>query len=172
MTLKNNPNVEVKETISEEAKNYELLEKMIQPLITKEWPNQINRVIFNEEDWTETHIQIIKKWLKTLHNEKIELLLVNIKKDHWKFISKWNYIYLEKWYKNIGKEYRVTLDTMFNWTHKEWKITLLPEELSLLIPKIEENIKQYLKYKKDSDAWIVKKIVKTKYNQLKNAINF
>jgi len=33
MTLKNNPNIEGEKTISQEAKNYELLEKMVEPLV-------------------------------------------------------------------------------------------------------------------------------------------
>ena len=94
--------IDSKEIIPEDASNYKLIEKLIEPLIIKRWPNQKNRVTFTEKSldnkpWTETSIKIIKRGLELSNNERIELLLVNMKKENWIVTSKANLIILIKW---------------------------------------------------------------------------
>ena len=168
-----NQKISEKLEMSPEKQNYEQLEKMIQPLITKKWPNQRNRVDFIEENWTETHIEVIKRGLKLSHNEELELKLININIEHKQYRSKINIIILKKWYEEVKSEYKVLLSTWFNWANpKENPIELSTEEFKTLIPKIKENIEQYISYKKSKKSWNIRDQLKIQYDQLKNAVDF
>ena len=170
--------IDSKEIIPEDASNYKLIEKLIEPLIIKRWPNQKNRVTFTEKSldnkpWTETSIKIIKRGLELSNNERIELLLVNMKKENWIVTSKANLIILIKWYKEIGTSYIVLLNEMFNWfDSKKPPIKLSPEEFKKLIPRIEENIEDYFLFEKEEKQKETLKVTNKRAQILKRAINF
>jgi len=189
--------IEKKETISEEEKNYELVEKMIQPLITKEWQNQKNEVVFTEKDWTETWIQVIKKGNKLLHNEQIIISLVNLTintSGNGTFFTKTATLILDKWYneflpryeskykisiniKEISEDERILgltgtdLNTALINSNGYKEITL-DEFQKILKPKIEENIKQYFLFIKNKKIEENTRETRKRQEEIKNAIDF
>ena len=144
MTLKNNPNIEGEKTISQEAKNYELLEKMVEPLVKEwsEWSDQRKEVSFKTIDWYEITLFIKKSGIEKNHSEEIKVSL--IRKNAME-IKGMNYYFI-KWYTDRNTQYKVnSIDTEIKKRKNIIRNNIPLKDIQRILDDIEKHIELYLK---------------------------